>query len=77
MTVAREKLNKKSIDYANNAINFLNVLIEYDLKKCKYQGHNINYNLGQEGSEQVSSFRHIPCQNLYYGTSIEALQGYV
>ena len=33
MAVAREKLNKKPIDYANNAIKFLNGLSEDDLKK--------------------------------------------
>ena len=33
MAVAREKLNKKPVDYANNAINFLNGLSEDDLKK--------------------------------------------
>ena len=46
-------------------------------EECKYQGQNINYNLGQEGSKQVSSFRHNPGQNWYFGTSNEALQGYV
>ena len=34
MTTAREKLNKKPIDYANNAIKFLNGLIEDDLKNA-------------------------------------------
>ena len=33
MAVAREKLNKKAVDYANNAINFLNCLLEDNLKK--------------------------------------------
>ena len=33
MAIAREKLNKKPIDYANNVIKFLNGLSEDDLKK--------------------------------------------
>ena len=34
MTSAREKLNKNLIDYANNAINFLNGLTEDNLKNA-------------------------------------------
>ena len=33
MTIATQKLNKKQIDYAKNAIKFLNGLSEDDLKK--------------------------------------------
>ena len=33
MAVAREKLNKKLVDYSNNAIKFLNGLLKDDLKK--------------------------------------------
>ena len=33
MAVAREKLNKNLVDYANNAIKFLNGLSKDDLKK--------------------------------------------
>ena len=63
MTAAIEKLNKKPIDYAKNSINFLNGLTEDDLKNANIKGININYNLGQEGSKQVSSFRHSTGQN--------------
>ena len=34
MTASREKLNKNPIDYANNAIKFLNGLTEDDLKNA-------------------------------------------
>ena len=34
MAVAREKLNKKPVDYANNSINFLNGFSEDDLKNA-------------------------------------------
>ena len=34
MAVAREKLNKKPVDFANNVIKFLNGLSEDDLKKA-------------------------------------------
>ena len=63
MTTATEKLNKKPIDYAKNSIKFLNGRTEDDLKNANIKGININYNLGQEGSKQVSSFRHSTGQN--------------
>ena len=63
MTTATEKVNKKQIDYAKYAIKFLNGLTDDDLKNANIKGININYNLGQEGSKQVSSFRHSPGQN--------------
>ena len=33
VTLAREKINKKPIEYANNAINFLSLLLENGLKE--------------------------------------------
>ena len=56
MTSAGEKLNKNPVDYANNAINFLNGLTEDNLKNANIKDKNTIINWARKA---VNKYHHL------------------
>ena len=56
MAGAREKLNKNLVDYANNAINFLNGLLKDDLKKANIKDR---ISIMTQAKKVVNKYHHL------------------
>ena len=77
LTIARQNLNKRLVDCAKNAIDFLNSIWEDNLKKANSNDIISIITSARKGCKQISPLRHSPGKGWYFGPLSEVVYWYV